>query len=1129
VHAFFGGSLGERRRTARLLEFRILGPLEVVAQGRALALGGAKQRALLAVLLLHRREVISTDRLIDELWGARPPATALKTVQVYVSHLRKALGVELLLTRGGGYVLAAEPEQVDLDRFEELAAEGRRALEAGEHRRASKALREALALWRGPPLADFAYETFAGTEIRRLEEARLAVLGERIEADLALGDHARLVGELEALCKDHPLQEQFQRQLMLALYRSGRQADALDRYRQTRQAMIEELGLEPGRELQELERGILERDPALDAPGRAERLAARARVGRGGVLIAGGGFALLAAAVAAAAISSGGGSGIAVSSNSVAVINPGTDQLTADVPVGVQPADISAGGGAVWVANSADASVSRIDGRTHQVTATIAPGGAVDGMAAGEGAVWTSDVQRGTLSRIDPAVRRVDRRLKVGRGQIPAAAGPVAIGAGSVWVGNGRGAVSRISARTGRIEASIAVGNDPSAIAVGAGGVWVADDHDNTVTRIDPATNAVVATIPVGPGPRGIAAGAGGVWVAEPYGDAVARIDPKTNSVTDTIQVGIAPTGVAAGADSVWVANSGSGSVIRVDPTTRRVGATIDVGGAPQSLVVSNGSVWASVQGPAPAASSPGAGSADTARVYMEPALFGVAHPGSTDPALALPSPTVYATCGLLLNYPDQPFPAGARLRPEIAEAMPTVSNGGRTYTYRVRDGFRFSPPGDTPVTAQAFRAAIERSLNPRMNSPALSLMQDVVGFHAYEAGHANHLAGVVVKGNRLSVTLRAPSPTLPARLASSYFCAIPPGTPIDRAGINSIPSAGPYYIASPGSSSGLVLKHSPGYAGDRPGHFDEIDLLPPVAQQQAIAQVESGRADALNLVPGEPGTAKVEAAYGPQGSDTSGPPRFLSAPTLGLHYLVLNTRRPLFSDAQLRRAASYAVDRRALAHQPVTRVSGHPTDQYIPPGMLDFEDAHLYPLGGPDLARARRLATGHGGRAVMYTCNTAACGHNAAVVRADLKPIGIAVRIRQFSTDALYRKLIASTHPGASQRWDIADTGWFADYGDPYTMINVLFAGRGVAAGHFNLGGFDDPPFERRMRHVAALTGPGRYRAYARLDAALAKRGAPAIAYANETKNYFFSARVSCQVVQPLYGLDLAALCARP
>ena len=764
-----------------MLEFRILGPLEVLTAERALGLGGAKQRALLAVLLLHRREVVSTDRLIDELWGEHPPATAVKTVQVYVSHLRKALGADLLLTHGHGYLLAAEPDQVDLDRFEKLAANGRSARAAGDSERASTLFREALALWRGPPLADFAYEPFAQTEIGRLEEARLAALEDRIDADLELGAHARLVGELEALCRKHPLRERFERQLILALYRSGRHAEALRRYQQARRAMAE-LGLEPSRELQALERAILAQDVALEAPARptrSQRLAAQARVGRGALLVAGGGLVLLAAAIAAAVLSSGGGSVTNVNPNSVAVIDAGSDKVMADVPVGTQPGDVSAGEGGVWVANNGDATVSRIDTGTRGVTETIAPGNAVDGMAAGEGAVWTSSVQRGLVARIDPTLRRTDRSIQVGRtSEGGAAGGPVMTGAGSVWVGTGHGTVARIDPNQGRVEASIVVGNDPSGIAVGESGVWVVDDEDDTVTRIDPATGGILATIPVGRGASAIASGQGAVWVVEPFDDAVARIDPKTNSVTDTIRVGAGPSGVTVGAGAVWVANTASGTISRVDPDMRRVSAMISVGGSPQSIAVANGSLWVSIHAP-PMSVASGGDEGDVARVFAERPIFGGStRLGPTDPALALPSPTIYATCGQLLNYPDKPFPAGARLQPDLARAVPRVSDGDKTYTYRVRDGFRFSPPSNRPVTAAAFRRAIERSLDPRMHSYGPKLLGDVVGFDAYEAGRTGHLAGVVATGKRLTIRLVAPSPTLPARLAEAPLPGFEPGFP---------------------------------------------------------------------------------------------------------------------------------------------------------------------------------------------------------------------------------------------------------------------------------------------------------------------------------------------------------------
>ena len=246
------------------MEFRILGPLEVARDGEPLALGAVQQRALLAVLVLHRGEVVSTDRLVDELWGERAPATAAKTVQVYVSHLRKALGAGVIVTQGRGYRLAVAPGQVDAVRFEALGGEGRRALAGGDAARARERLCSALGLWRGEPLADFAYEPFAQAEIERLREARLAALEDRIEADLALGADGELIGEIESLIAANPLAERLRGQLMLALYRAGRQADALAAYRQTSELLREELGLEPGRALQELERAILEHDASLD-------------------------------------------------------------------------------------------------------------------------------------------------------------------------------------------------------------------------------------------------------------------------------------------------------------------------------------------------------------------------------------------------------------------------------------------------------------------------------------------------------------------------------------------------------------------------------------------------------------------------------------------------------------------------------------------------------------------------------------------------------------------------------------------------------------------------------------------------------------------------------------------------
>jgi DNA-binding SARP family transcriptional activator len=244
------------------MDFRLLGPLEVSEHDRALALGGTKQRSLLALLLLRANELVSTDHLMDQLWGASPPLTAGKSVQVYVSRLRKVLGDGRLTTHGRAYALRVEPAELDLARFERLCAEARQAAPDA----AAQKLRDALALWRGSALADLAYEPFAQVEIARLEEMRLAAVELRIDADLALGRHAELIGELEALVARQPLRERLRLQLMLALYRSARQAEALEAYRTARRELQEELGLEPSDELKRMEQAILRQDPSLEPP-----------------------------------------------------------------------------------------------------------------------------------------------------------------------------------------------------------------------------------------------------------------------------------------------------------------------------------------------------------------------------------------------------------------------------------------------------------------------------------------------------------------------------------------------------------------------------------------------------------------------------------------------------------------------------------------------------------------------------------------------------------------------------------------------------------------------------------------------------------------------------------------------
>ena len=1078
--------------------------------GRPISLGGPKQRALLIVLLLHRGEPLSADRLIDALWGERPPATAVKALQGYVSGLRKALGAGAIETRGGGYLLDAGSEQVDLERFERLARAGERALEGGEPAGASRRLEEALRLWRGAPLSDFRYESFAQSEIRRLEELHLTTLENRIEADLQLGRHTAVIAELERLAGQHPERERLHCQLMLALYRSGRQRDALEHYRRARRAMLDELGIEPGPELHRLEGAILAQDPKLDAPSQRtviERVVARSDFG-GGALVAAGGLLLLAVAVSAALLSSAGGSGPDIDPNSVAVIDGASDELVDDVPVGSRPADISSDGRSIWVANTGDATASRIDPRTRTVLRTTAPGGSLDGLGSGPSGVWANDFHRMLMTRLNPDFRGEIARVRIGRPvpSLPSSA-PVAVGPRAVWAGNGESSVMKIDPVTNRLQARIDVGNDPASIAVGPSGVWVADDVDDTVTRIDPRSeNAVTDTLPVGRAPSSIAVGEGAVWVANSEDDNVTRIDADTGSVTATIQVGSRPTGVATGGGAVWVANNLDGTVSRIDPATNRVTDEIDVGEAPESLVVASGEVWVSVQANPEIPTSSG-GSDSTIKVLRTEDTGGV------DPSqYEGPPELAYATCAQLYNYPDRADAEGDKLVPEVAAGPPHVSDGGLIHTYPIRSGFRFSPPSNQPVTAASFARSIQRALDPRTHSYAAGIMRDVTGVKAH--------------GNRLVVRLDQPSSDLTTRLATPWFCAVPADTPAVAQTESPIPNAGPYYIASYEPRKSLVLKRNPNYGGDRPRRLAEIDYEFGGSAQSAVARVEAGDADYYDSEFGDVSAAlpsasqaRLAARYGPD-SDMAraGHQQYFVEPGLSTVALMFNTTRPPFDDVRLRRAVNFAIDRRALARLAFAFAQGRPTDQYLPPGMPGFRDAAIYPLGGPNLSRARSLAGHRHESAVLYTCNLPACAQMAQILTSNLGRIGITLETRRFPYSRFFDLM---QRPG--EHFDLAPWGWAADFPDPSNFINLQFESDEELVPTFH-----DPNLDARMRAAARLSGASRLDAYARLDRDLAARAAPAAAYASGTSIKLFSSRVGCQLDQPIFGMDLGALCIR-
>src|SRR6266511_2315155 len=1131
------------------MDFRILGPLEVDQEGRELPLGGRQQRALLALLLLRANEVVRVDEIIDELWPEAPPPSATRSVHALVSRLRRLLeggqadardGDEddtgVLLARAHGYLLRVAPGELDLHRFQSLLDEGRDALAAGQADVAARTLREALAIWRGPPLAEFASNSFAMAEIARLNELRLSALEERIEADLAAGRSSELVAELEALVAAQPLRERLRGQLMLALYRCGRQAEALQLYQDTRRLLVGELGIEPSQALQRLEQAILRQEEALGLPVRAAPDRARSvrrRLALGGFVVL-----LAAAAVLAALLATRRepAPAVPVLGNSLAIIDPSSNKVVGSVPnVGARPASVAYGSGSLWVANLDDDTVARVDPRTRAIVKRIPVKATQTALAAGPAGVWISNGVTDTLSHIDTRFNSLARTIVVTRpvtALVPAfPLAAVAVGRGAVWVASSDGRVSRIDPVRNRVVGTFEVGFNSRAIAVGAGAVWVANGGgglvSGSVTRIDPT--GATSTGPVGHSPSAIATGAGAVWVAASGDDTVLRINPDTSAVTATIAVGKNPTALAVGGGRVWVANSGDGTVSRIDPDTNTM-KTIQVGASPAGLAFAAGSLWISVQTSAPG--SVGAGQGGTAQLL----LGGTGDFDYTDPALAYLFDSwqlEYATCAKLVNYPDKPAPAGTQLVPEVAKTLPLISNGGKTYTFTIRKGFRFSPPSNEPVTAQSFKYAIERSLNPKMKSPALtasygpgggSYLNDVVGEQAYAAGKTPHIAGVIAQGDTLTIRLTRPDGDLPARLTMPFFCAIPVGTPLDPKGLPEIPSAGPYYIASYTPKQQIVLKRNPNYQGARPRHFEQIVYTIDGSAERSAAQVSEGRADYYPVASLSPAKlATLAARYGPgSAAARAGRQQLYVSSQLAVSFLVLNTSRPLFADVNLRRAVNYAIDRRALIRSGLC--CDKPTDQYLPPSSPGYRDAHIYALDHPDLAKARRLAAGRGGHAVMLSCDFPGCAQQAQIVKDDLQAIGIDVEVKKTSFGVAVETV--STRGGA---WDIWQSSWIVDYADPAAFLDPLFNGSHLKAKDNNDTSYlDDPSFNRRLERAAKLTGPERSRVYGQLDVDLARDAAPLVALATGAVRDVFSARMGCQVFQPVYGMDLGALCIR-
>jgi peptide/nickel transport system substrate-binding protein len=494
----------------------------------------------------------------------------------------------------------------------------------------------------------------------------------------------------------------------------------------------------------------------------------------------------------------------------------------------------------------------------------------------------------------------------------------------------------------------------------------------------------------------------------------------------------------------------------------------------------------------------------------------------SIDPAISY-RPTTGAlldpTCARLFNYPDKPPPRGFGIVPEVATGYPRVSREGKTYTFALRKGFRFS--NGAPVRASAFARAIDRTLNPAMRSPGARYVNSIVGAKDVLAGRAASARGVIARGLRLVVKFTRAVPDFPARTTMLFFCAVPPTLPVDPEGVSTLAAAGPYYIAHQVLGRRLVLERNRFYRGRRPHNVDRFVVDFASDPNDVLDRIERGRSD-WGWVPGpyylDPGR-NLAKKYGINRK------QFFVKPGLGLRFFALNTSRPLFKDnAELRKAVNFAIDRSALLRILGGDLAGRPTDQYLPFGVPGFKDAAVYPLGHPDLVKARALARGHlrSRKAVLYIIDIPEEVPLAQIVKQNLAKIGLTVEIKRVPPSAYFNRIAMR-----SGQFDIAWSVWAPDYLDPFTYINTLLDGRSLkAVGNTNVAYFNSPKYNHLMARAAHLQGRARAQAYGDLDVRLARDAAPMVAYAFTKEPALVSKRVGCLVLRP--ALDLTAACLK-
>ncbi len=795
---------------------------------------------------------------------------------------------------------------------------------------------------------------------------------------------------------------------------------------------------------------------------------------------------------------SGGGGGIA--EDSAGVIDPGDGHVQAQYAVGHVPDALVAGGGSTWTASGRDGTISRIDRDRNQVT-TIDVGGEPTALAFGAGSLWIADGERRQVLQLDPRTNRVVNRLRAGN-----APRGVAVTGGAVWLTSAvDGQVERLDLARGGRSRRIDVPGGPAAIASGRGAVWVAGEQDGVVTKLDPRSGTALRAIGVGNGPSAIAVGAGGIWVANRDDGTVTQIDAATEAVGDTIHVGGRPVAVTAGLGGIWIADAGTDAVLRIDPRTHRVTRRVGIGSAPAALAISGGSVWTAD------AASRASHRGGTVRYESEP--FGC---GCFDPAAYGGDdwPVLSLTYDGLVAYRRIAGAGGSALVADLAAGLPQPADGGRTYTFQLRSGLRYSD--GAPVRPVDFRASIERVVR-RGETP---MYDGIIGVRACTVRRCDLSRGIETDAAARTITihLRRPDGELLHKLAIPLAYVLPARTPTALVRGRPAPGTGPYRAVAFSARRGVrLVRTTPRFRSWSPearpdGFPDAINVTFSRDPVGAVRAVQQGRADAVLIAGAGTSLVPLDLARGLELTDAS---RVHAAPLASTNWLFLDVRARPFDDPRARRALAYALDRRRVIALAGDAGLASLTCQLTPPGLPGYVPTCPYTRdatqagawSAPDLARARRLIAASGTRGERV--RLWGPPKYAGVIRyvgALLGRLGYRVHVRIPADPNAYFAYINDPH----HHVQAGMYPWISDYLTPSSFFETFTCAALARAPHatVNVSQFCDRATDAREAAALAADGTEANARWAALDRRL-MAAAPAIPLFNRPSLLLVSDRV--------------------